>query len=198
MEPPNINKLLSWIGEATRQAPFFICHPFTNSLQWAHFSALLEKQIRNCTLTILAGLDIQDVAADPISSLCVGQHLDAVVSELLKPSQLHLFTCGGDILHLSPFWGRTGRENSFSHRPNLSLAKYIHVHLNCFAKYVLNSNEVTSWITRQQLKIPNFHQINYNLRKVYIRSVINLRSCYGFVKTQWFEKGNRGIPTQFL
>lgn len=56
-----------------------------------------------CILTVLAGLYIQDVAADPISSLCVGQHLNTVVGELLQPSKLHLFTCGGDILHLSPF-----------------------------------------------------------------------------------------------
>lgn len=56
-----------------------------------------------CILTVLAGLDVQNVAADPISSLCVGQHLNTVVGELLQPSQLHLLTCGGDILHLSPF-----------------------------------------------------------------------------------------------
>lgn len=54
-------------------------------------------------LTVLAGLDVQNVAADPVSSLCEGKHLNAVVGELLEPSQLDLFTCGGDILHLSPF-----------------------------------------------------------------------------------------------
>lgn len=67
----------------------------------AHFSAC-KKQM-NCILTILSGLDIEDIAADPISSLRVGQHLNTVVCELLEPSQLHLFTCGGDVLHLSPF-----------------------------------------------------------------------------------------------
>lgn len=54
-------------------------------------------------LTVLAGLDIKDVAADPVSSLCVGKHLNTVVGELLQTPQLHLLTCGGDILHLSPF-----------------------------------------------------------------------------------------------
>lgn len=63
-----------------------------------------------CLLTVLARLDVQDVAADSVSGLCVGQHLDAVVGELLQPSQLHLFTCGGDILHLSPFWRRRRRQ----------------------------------------------------------------------------------------
>lgn len=62
-----------------------------------------------CLLTVLARLNVQDVAADSVSGLCVGQHLDAVVGELLQPSQLHLFTCGGDILHLSPFWRRRRR-----------------------------------------------------------------------------------------
>lgn len=56
-----------------------------------------------CILTVLTGLDIQDVAADPVSSLCVGQHLNTVIGILLQPSQLHLFPGGGDILHLSPF-----------------------------------------------------------------------------------------------
>lgn len=63
-----------------------------------------------CLLTVLARLNVQDVAADSVSGLCVGQHLDAVVGELLQPSQLHLFTCGGDILHLSPFWRRRRRQ----------------------------------------------------------------------------------------
>lgn len=57
-----------------------------------------------CILTIFTGLYIQDIAADPISSLCVSQHLDTVIGELLQPSQLHLLPCGGDILHLSPLW----------------------------------------------------------------------------------------------
>lgn len=56
-----------------------------------------------CVLTVLTGLYVQDVAADSISSLRVGQDLNAVVGELLQPPQLHLFTCGGDILHLPPF-----------------------------------------------------------------------------------------------
>lgn len=56
-----------------------------------------------CILTIFAGLDIQDIAADSVSSLCVGQHLNTVVGELLQPSQLHLLAGRGDILHLSPF-----------------------------------------------------------------------------------------------
>lgn len=54
-------------------------------------------------LTVLSGLYIQDVAADSVSGLCVGQHLNAVVGELLQPSQLHLLTRGGDVLHLPPF-----------------------------------------------------------------------------------------------
>lgn len=54
-------------------------------------------------LTVLSGLYIQDVAADAVSSLSVGQHLNAVVGELLQPPQLHLLTCGGDVLHLPPF-----------------------------------------------------------------------------------------------
>lgn len=58
-----------------------------------------------CVLTILTSLDVEDVAADAIPSLRVGQHLNAVVGELLQPSQLHLLTCGCDVLHLSPFWG---------------------------------------------------------------------------------------------
>lgn len=54
-------------------------------------------------LTILSGLYIQDVAADSVSSLSVGQHLNTVVGELLQSPHLHLFPCGGDVLHLPPF-----------------------------------------------------------------------------------------------
>lgn len=39
-----------------------------------------------CVLTVLTGLYVQDVTADSISSLRVGQDLNAVVGELLQPS----------------------------------------------------------------------------------------------------------------
>ena len=62
--------------------------------------------LRKCTcvrvLTVLAGLDVQDIAPDPVPSLGVGQHLHTVVSELLQPSQLHLLMGCRDVLHLSP------------------------------------------------------------------------------------------------
>lgn len=54
-------------------------------------------------LTVFTGLDVEHVAADSISSLCVGQHLDAVVGELLQAPELHLLLDGCDVLHLAPF-----------------------------------------------------------------------------------------------
>lgn len=56
-----------------------------------------------CELTIFSGLYVEYVAAHAISCLCVGQDLNAVVCELLQTLQLHLFTSGSDVLHLSPF-----------------------------------------------------------------------------------------------
>lgn len=53
-------------------------------------------------LTVFTGLDVQDVAADPVSGLGVGQHLDAVVGELLQASELHLLFGGCDVLHFAP------------------------------------------------------------------------------------------------
>lgn len=57
-----------------------------------------------CGLTVFSGLDVQDVAADSISSLRIGQHLDAVVGELLQASELHLLLGGCDVLHFTPFY----------------------------------------------------------------------------------------------
>lgn len=56
-------------------------------------------------LTIFLGLDIEHAAAHTIPSLRVGEHLDAVVGELLHTPQLHSLSCGGDILHLAPLCG---------------------------------------------------------------------------------------------
>lgn len=55
-------------------------------------------------LTVFSGLDIQDVATDTVSSLGVGQHLDAVVGELLQASELYLLLDGCDVLHFTPFF----------------------------------------------------------------------------------------------
>lgn len=46
---------------------------------------------------------MEDVAADPIPCLGVGQDLHAVVGELLHAPQLCSLPSGGDILHLPPF-----------------------------------------------------------------------------------------------
>lgn len=54
------------------------------------------------TLTILLGLDVEHTAAHAVPGLRVGQHLHAVVGELLHASQLHPLPRGGDILHLAP------------------------------------------------------------------------------------------------
>lgn len=67
---------------------------------------VIENQTE--TLTVFPGLNVENIAADSISGLSVGQNLDTVVGELLKPAQLNLFTCGGDILHLAPFCGVDG------------------------------------------------------------------------------------------
>lgn len=58
---------------------------------------------RRCELTVFSCLDVEDVAADAVSGLSVGQHLDAVVGELLQASELHLLLDGGDVLHFAPF-----------------------------------------------------------------------------------------------
>ena len=63
----------------------------------------MERELRKCGLTVFPGLYVQDVAADPVSRLGVGQHLDAVVGELLQASELHLLLGGCDVLHLTPF-----------------------------------------------------------------------------------------------
>ena len=67
-----------------------------------------------CVLTVFAGLDVQHVAADTVTSLGVSQHLDAVVGELLQSVQLHLLPHGGDVLHLSPLW-RVDEFTKFTH-----------------------------------------------------------------------------------
>lgn len=59
-------------------------------------------------LTVFAGLYVQHVAADPIPSLGVGQHLHTVVGELLQPVHLHLLPHCGDVLHLTPLWMEGG------------------------------------------------------------------------------------------
>lgn len=61
------------------------------------------KDLLKCGLTVFTGLDIQDVATDPVSCLGVGQHLDAVVGELLQASEFHLLLSGCDVLHFTPF-----------------------------------------------------------------------------------------------
>ena len=61
------------------------------------------KDLLKCGLTVFTGLDVQDVATDPISSLGVGQDLDAVVGELLQAFELHLLFDGCDVLHFTPF-----------------------------------------------------------------------------------------------
>lgn len=53
-------------------------------------------------LTVFTCLDIQDVAPDTVPSLGVGQHLDAVVGELLQASELDLLLDGRDVLHFTP------------------------------------------------------------------------------------------------
>lgn len=58
---------------------------------------------RSGALTVFSGLDVQHVAPHAVSCLRVGQHLDAVVGELLQAPQLHLLPGGGDVLHLAPF-----------------------------------------------------------------------------------------------
>lgn len=63
----------------------------------------MERELQKCGLTVFTGLYIQDVAADPVSCLGVGQHLDAVVGELLQASEFHLLLGGCDVLHLTPF-----------------------------------------------------------------------------------------------
>ena len=55
-----------------------------------------------CALTILLGLDVEHAAAHAIPGLGVGQHLHAVVGELLHASQLHPLPRRGDVLHLAP------------------------------------------------------------------------------------------------
>lgn len=63
-----------------------------------------------CKLTVFSRLYVQDVTADTVSRLCVGQDLNAVVGELFQTLQLHLLTSGGDVLHLAPFWA-TFKDN---------------------------------------------------------------------------------------
>lgn len=64
---------------------------------------IVSYMSRVCKLTVFSGLDVQDVTADTVSCLCVGQNLNAVIGELLQALQLHLLTSGGDVLHLAPF-----------------------------------------------------------------------------------------------
>lgn len=63
----------------------------------------IEKKPQTKTLTVFTGLNVENVAADSISGLSVGQNLDTVVGELLQTTQFHLLARGGDILHLAPF-----------------------------------------------------------------------------------------------
>lgn len=71
--------------------------------QWAAGPACPEERPG---LTVLLGLDVEHAAAHAVPSLGVGQHLDAVVGELLHAPQLHPLPCGGDILHLTPLCQR--------------------------------------------------------------------------------------------
>lgn len=61
-----------------------------------------HKGVGAVPLTVLLGLDVEHTAADAIASLCVGQHLHAVVGELLHAPQLHSLPRGRDVLHLTP------------------------------------------------------------------------------------------------
>ncbi len=182
MELPSINELLSWVWDKAQHSfsyiplPSHIFQPHLphrrckNSTYFPLFGFVLAKILQHisqtltsfcfdflfvCILTVLAGLDIQDVAADPVSSLCVGQHLNTVVGELLKPSQLHLFTCGGDILHLSPLWGgqegKTVLESTVcnlvdrQHRLTMAPTRYIYI-LTCFRSVCLGGKAITAWM----------------------------------------------------
>lgn len=57
-------------------------------------------------LTVLLGLDVEHAAAHAVPGLGVGQHLHAVVGELLHTSQLHPLSRRGDVLHLAPLCQR--------------------------------------------------------------------------------------------
>lgn len=71
------------------------------------------------SLTVFTGLDVQDVAPDAVSCLGVGQHLDAVVGELLQAPQLHLLPGGGDVLHFTPFCSKTKESGTLKAVTNL-------------------------------------------------------------------------------